>query len=340
MRKSAVSVLALFIVLGLAVGCSRTRSDQDISTDIKAKMFSDSQLKATNLDVQVKNGEVTLQGEVPSESARYNAFKLAGDTPGVKKVNDQMTVSMAEAPPAPEPAPTPQPAPRAARQTVRHATPAPAPTAAAPVAVAPPPPPDPVAAQPATPAPPPPPQPKQVEVPAGSTLSIRMIDSVDSETNHTGEIFKASLDAPIVVDNEVIVPAGTDVFVKLVTARSAGRISGQSELTLELVRMVFQGKSYSLVSSDYQQKGTSRGKRTAAMAGGGAGLGALIGAVAGGGKGAAIGAAVGAATGTGVQVATKGQQIKIPAETKLDFKLEQPVEISYLPGQNHSRRKP
>jgi hypothetical protein len=165
-----------------------------------------------------------------------------------------------------------------------------------------------------------------------------MIDSINSEINHSGEVFQASLDAPIVIDNEVVVPAGTDVYVRLVEARSAGHISGRSELRLELVRMQFQGKSYSLVSSDYTQVGTSRGKRTAAMTAGGAGLVALIGAVAGGGKGAAIGAAVGAASGAGVQAVTKGKQIQIPSETKIDFRLQHPVEITFYPEKNRSHR--
>ena len=165
-----------------------------------------------------------------------------------------------------------------------------------------------------------------------------MIDSIDSEINHTGEIFRTSLDAPVVIDNEIVVPSGTDVYVKLVEARSAGHMTGRSELGLELVRMQNQGKSYVLASNEYRQVGTSRGKRTAATIGGGAAIGAAIGAIAGGGKGAAIGAGVGAGTGTVVQAVTKGKQIKIPSETKLEFKLEQPVEISYFPEKNKSRR--
>jgi len=330
MRRSAKLLIPLLAVLVVAAGCSRGRNDQAITTDIQAKMFADPQLKAANLQITTQKGEVTLSGEVPSDAARYAAFKLASDTPGVTRVNDRMSVKMAEAtPPPPETKPDPPPAPR--RLTKRAAAPASTQTET----LAPPPPP--AAAAPAAAAPAPP-QPRVVEIPAGTTVSVRMIDSVDSAVNHSGEIFRASLDAPLVVDNEVVVPAGNDVFVKLVDVKSAGRISGRSELRMELVRMQFQGKSYVLQSSTYEQAGTSRGKRTAAMAGGGAGLGALIGAVAGGGKGAAIGAAVGAAAGTGVQVATKGQQIKIPSETKLDFRLEQPVEISYFPGKNKSKR--
>jgi hypothetical protein len=166
-----------------------------------------------------------------------------------------------------------------------------------------------------------------------------MIDSIDSEINHTGEVFHASLDAPLVMDNEIVVPTGTDVYVKLVEARSAGHISGRSELGLELVRMQFQSKSYVLESTEYKQVGASRGKRTAETIGGGAAIGAVIGAIAGGGKGAAIGAGVGAGSGTVLQAATRGKQIKIPSETKLEFRLQQPVEVRYFPEKNKSRRE-
>ncbi len=335
MRRSAILLVALVMALGLAVSCSRGRSDQQIATDIKAKMYSDPQLKTSSLDVFAKNGEVTLSGEVSSDAARYQAFKLASDTPGVHKVNDQMTVKTAELAPPPQTQPEPAPAPASARKLVRRTAAAPARLVEAPASA--PPPAQPVAA-PAPPAPPPPPQPKVVEISAGTPVTVRMIDAIDSEINHTGEIFRASLDAPLVVDNEIVVPTGTEVYVKLVEARSAGHMSGRSELELQLVRMQFQGKSYVLASNEYRQVGTSRGKRTAATVGGGAAVGAAIGAIAGGGKGAAIGAGVGAASGTVYQAATKGKQIKIPSETKLEFKLEQPVEVSYFPEKNKTRR--
>jgi len=110
-------------------------------------------------------------------------------------------------------------------------------------------------------------------------VRVQMIDGVDSSVNRAGEIFHASLAAPIVVDNQIVVPAGTDVYVKLTNAKSAGHLTGQSTLALELVRMEFQGKSYALASNDYTQTGSSRGKRTAETVGGGAVLGTLLGAV-------------------------------------------------------------
>jgi outer membrane lipoprotein SlyB len=116
-----------------------------------------------------------------------------------------------------------------------------------------------------------------------------------------------------------------------VSASSAGRMTGKSELHLELIKMEFQGRSYPLVSSTYSLAGDSRGKNTAKKVGAGAVIGTLIGAIAGGGKGAAIGAGVGAAGGGVYQAATRGKQVRIPSETKLDFQLDQPVTVTVMP---------
>src|SRR6266705_939197 len=309
MRKNKMAVLALVVMLTTSVSCSRIGkpSDDAISTDIKAKMCSEAALKAATVDVVSKHGEVTLTGQVPDDAARLAAYKIATETKGVSRVNDQMSVAVAEitvpqpATPAPEAAPAKRTArtkvPPKAEKSRQFAADSPTTAAGAPMA---------------TSAPPPPPQPVTVTVPANTIVTVRTIDSIDSKTNQAGQVFKASLDAPIVVDNRVIVPSGADAYVKLVDAKSAGRVTGRSELGLELSSIVFEGKTYSVVSSDVKQSGTSRGKQSAERIGGGAALGALIGAIAGGGKGAAIGAAVGGGAGTGVQVFTHGQQVKIP----------------------------
>ncbi len=333
--------LILLAVALLLAACGRTRTDAEIASDLKSRMFSEQQLRASNVEVTVAGGEVTLRGELPSDAARYLAFKLATETPGAAKIHDQMSVAQAQAASAATPAPAALPPAQAAalaapsrprnRKAVVREEPAAVPApAAAPAPVA--------AAAPTEPVKPKDPVPVRVEIPLRTPVAVRLIDGIDSEINHAGEIFAASLDAPIVVEGEVIVPAGTNVWVKLVDARAAGRMAGRSELRLELTRMEFQGKSYSLVSNTWEQRGASRGKRTAATVGGGAAIGAAIGAIAGGGKGAAIGAAIGAGAGTGVQAATKGQQVRIDSETRLDFRLEQAVEVSYFPDGNKSRR--
>jgi hypothetical protein len=180
-------------------------------------------------------------------------------------------------------------------------------------------------------APAPVPQPKDVLIPANTTMSVLMIDSVDSSVNHVGEIFHASLDAPILIGNEVVVPKGADVYVRLSSASQAGRLHGKSELTLELVKLEFQGRSYSLESSTYSASGTSQSKSTAQKVGAGAVIGSIIGAVVGRGKGAAIGAAAGAGAGGVYQGSQKAQQVKVPSETRLDFLLDQPVTVTVMP---------
>ena len=166
-----------------------------------------------------------------------------------------------------------------------------------------------------------------VTIPAGESLLVRMIDGVDSSKNHVGDIFHASLETDLTVNGVLVARKGTDVYGRLAEAKEAGHIAGSSELMLELTRIVIDGRDYPVVSSDYTLQGKGRGKNTAEKVGGGAALGAIIGAIAGGGKGAAIGAGVGAGAGGAVQVLTRGQQVKVPSETLLEFRLQQPVTV-------------
>ena len=166
-----------------------------------------------------------------------------------------------------------------------------------------------------------------IELPAGTDLVVRMIDSVDSETNRIGQTFNASLDEPVMLNGETVIPRGADVVVKLVDDKESGKLTGRTELTLDLVSMRVNGRMVDINTQSVTQSSSGRGSRTAKMATGGAALGAIIGAIAGGGKGAAIGAAGGAGAGTAAQVATKGQRVHIPSETRLTFQLENSVKI-------------
>ncbi len=167
-----------------------------------------------------------------------------------------------------------------------------------------------------------------VELPAGTNLVVRMIDAVDSEVNRVGQTFAASLDEPVRNTNgEELIPRGADIVVKLVDSKESGKLTGRSELTLDLVSIRVNGQPVDVNTQTVTQESSSRGERTAKVAGGTAALGAIIGAIAGGGKGAAVGAAAGGAAGAGAQVITKGQQVRIPSETRLTFVLDNPVRI-------------
>jgi hypothetical protein len=130
------------------------------------------------------------------------------------------------------------------------------------------------------------------------------------------------------VDGTVVAAKGSEVYGRLTESKKSGTFSGSSQLRLELTGIAMNGQTVPLVTGDYELKGKSRGASTAKRTIGGAAVGGIIGAIAGGGKGAGIGAAVGGGAGAGSEIVTKGDQVKVPSETLLDFTLQQDVTIS------------
>ena len=337
-------VIVLLIALGIAVGCSKAFNDAQMTSDIQAKLNADSGLQGKALTVQADKGTVTLSGTVDDEAQREAAARYAASEAGVKQVVNNLQVqppaspvqAAQSAPPAEEPKPAPAAKPHhshkaaqdSAGSTVDHSA-----------SAAPPPPPAPAA--PATPPPPPPPPPPQkVSIPSGTALAVRLVDPIDSEKNQAGDTFHATLNNPITIDGQVVIPSGSDVTGHLADVKSAGKFAGQSQVVLQLDSLSSSGQTYNIQTDQFKKQGSSRGKNTAEKVGAGAGIGALIGALAGGGKGAAIGAAAGGGVGGGVQAATKGQQIKLASETVLNFTLQAPVTvIATAQGPNTGRQK-
>lgn len=175
---------------------------------------------------------------------------------------------------------------------------------------------------------PPAPKIQQVTLPAGTLIPVRTIDSVDSRTDQVGQTFRASIDSDVTIDNQIVVPKGAEARLKLIRVSSAGEIRGKSELQLQLDRIVVGKNSYAVVSNVVERAAAAEGPKTARDIAIGAAIGTAIGAIAGGKKGAAIGAGVGAGSGAAVAAITKGEQVLVQSETRLEFRLEQPVEIS------------
>jgi hypothetical protein len=333
------------VLIAVAVGCSKAPDDIQIANSIQAKINADSGLQGKQLGVQTVNGTVTLSGTVDNNAQRDAAVRYAASEGGVKQVinNLQITpapVQSARAIPArekrkPTPAKPRREPPKSddsaaatadQQPEVAIAAPAPPPTlapASSPATVLIPPPSQP-SSPPAVPTLPPP---QKVTLPDGTALSVRLIDSIDSERNQLGDTFHATLNAPITQDGVVVIPSGSDVQGHLVDVKSAGRFAGKSVVVLQLDSVSAGGQTYTIQTDQFSRDGSSRGKNTAEKVGAGAGIGAIIGALAGGGKGAAIGAAAGGGLGGGVQAATKGQQIKLPSETVLNFTLQVPLTV-------------
>ena len=343
-------ILPLAAVLALAVACSKTPNDAQVTSEIQARLGSDSGLQNKQLTVQAANGTVTLSGTVDNDAQREAAAKYAASQPGVKTVINNLQVgtmaaatdvkpspeSEASAAPA-QPAPT-EPAPpkskpvstkkhhheSASRDQIAYQSAPPA-QSAAPMPAS-----DPqaAAAPAATPAPPPPPpEPQKVTIPSGTSLPVRLVDAISSATAQTGDTFHATLDSPVAIDGDVVIPAHYDVEGHIIAAQSSGKFAGQALLELQLDRIKVGDRWYNVQTDHFKQQTGSRGKNTAEKVGGGAIAGAILGGIFGGGKGAAIGSVAGAGAGGGVQAASKKPDIKLSSERILTFALQAPVTI-------------
>ena len=166
-----------------------------------------------------------------------------------------------------------------------------------------------------------------VMIAAGTLLRVRTIDNIDVDSSKAGAKYRASLDDPIMVGGAVVVPKGADATMQAVQVQQSGKMKGSDLIQLKLISVSVRGRTYPVVTSVVESKGKGEGKATARKTAGGAGLGALIGGIAGGGKGALIGVAAGAAT--GAIVSASGQQhLKVPSETRLEFKLESALKVN------------
>jgi hypothetical protein len=334
-KASLYAILMLAMALGVLAGCSRkaTPTDAQIAIEIQSKLYSDSAIQSRQIEVQAANGVVTLNGQVGNDAERAAAAGDAATVEGVKTVVNNLQVQQAEVS-APAPGAqltrrmTPRPSPakpgklsmsQSNRASHRRQSENDADNAGAGALVADDIAPDASAEQTPPPPSPPPAPPKKVTVPAGTQLTIRLDNPLDSERNQVGDTFHGSLSNPIMLDGETVIPSGAEVVGRVDDVKSAGRFAGNSVLTLELTSLSVNGKTYNIQTNRWTRAGNGQGKSTATKVGVGTAAGAVLGGIFGGGKGAAIGAAAGAGAGTGVAASKKGQQIQLPAEAVLNF---------------------
>src|SRR5271170_1963215 len=331
------TLTALIIGLGLA-GCKSSSpapptDDASLTAAVQSRIAGDGAISAEPIQSAVQNRIATLTGSVSSEAARSLAAADAAQVPGIKTVVDNLTVPapppivaaatspvvpapLAPMPPKPKPVPTVKPKPA---QVVRDESPADVPPPpVAPVGPAPTP------AQELPPAPPPPPPPpafRDVTVPAGTTIPIRINQTLDSATTQQGENFSSTIAADVIMDGLAVFRQGTSVNGRVVAVQEAAHYKGSSLLTIELTSITRHDEKLSITTDPYSVQGKGRGANTAEKVGGGAAVGAILGGILGGGKGAAIGAAAGGGVGAGANTITRGEQVQIPSETLIRFNL-------------------
>jgi hypothetical protein len=346
------ATLSLALVLAGCKGTAPATDDASLNTQVQAHLFADQNLSGQAIQASVAGGVVTLSGTVNSDSARTLASNDAAKVAGIKTVVNNIVVqpSMAaqQAPPPPQAAPAPQPAPviprdhdrdrdrnRANKPSAKESW-QPAPVVRNTPAPRPMPQQNPAPVQQAQLPPPPPPPPAPVEhnitLPSGTAIPVRITQTLDSATTQTGDKFTGAVASDIIVDGMVVLPQGTPVTGHVDEAKDAAHYKGSSSLVISLTSISRKGERIQVATDAYTKQGEGRGKNTAEKVGGGAAVGAILGGILGGGKGAAIGAAAGGGVGAGANTVTRGQQVQIPSETVVRFRLSDAIIVHVVTG--------
>jgi hypothetical protein len=330
-RQYTIAALAAIVLTIGTAGC-RTKpatpavDDASLTAALQSRIAGDSALSTESIQTSVQDGVATLTGNVSSEAARSLAAADAAQIAGIRTVVNNLTVQPAAQQSTPAVAAvTPSPAPVVPKRPARVAPkPEPAPPAV-PIERQPP---TPAVAQqpapppaPATPPPPPPPTFRDVTIASGTTIPVRITQTLDSATTQQGQSFSGTIATDVMVDGLVAIKQGTNVTGRVSAVQEAAHYKGSSLLTVELTSINRRGESLAVTSDPYSVQGKGRGANTAAKVGGGAAVGAILGGIIGRGSGAAIGAASGGALGAGANTITRGQQVQIPSESLINFKL-------------------
>jgi hypothetical protein len=280
-----VAAATMMLALVMLAGC---KSKQDAAIDAAKK-----QAAATGQAQQVistdKSGNVTsttVQPPAPGQTAQA--------------VTTTVTPAAAVAANTPATAPVSTGQPVTAGQTDASGQPVPAPSpGGAPIV-----------------------RPADVNVAAGTNLTIRINEHISVKTSHAGDRFDGEVVDPVVGENnQVVIPKGTPVSGVVVASHRRGHFRGSSILELRLTYLTLNGTRYRLDTGDLTQTKKGKGKRSAAIIGGGAGVGMLVGGVATGGVGLLVGGLVGGGGGTLLSGLTGNRDIEIPAESIVRFKL-------------------
>lgn len=345
--KSAIVALA-FSLAASFTGCKSKApvvDDSALAAQVQARIAGDQNLGGQNIQSSVSNGVVTLNGTVSDDTARSLAGSDAAQVSGIRTVVNNLVVpapaaaaTVAAEPPAPvRPEKIAKPTPVISNRAAVPAAPIvrsnqpPAPIQQAPA---------PVAHTQAPPPPPPAPVVRTITLPVGTDLPVRITQTLDSASTQTGDKFTGVVASDIIVDGMVVLPQGTPVTGHVDSAHDATHFKGSSLLSISLTSISRKGDRIAVSTEPYTKEGQGRGKNTAEKVGGGAAVGAILGGIFGGGKGAAIGAAAGGGLGAGANTITKGQQVQIPSESIVRFKLADAVMLHVTSSPNGSQSAP
>jgi hypothetical protein len=167
-----------------------------------------------------------------------------------------------------------------------------------------------------------------IELPAGTSLPLQLTTTVASDTSAVEDPVSARVTRDVEVRGEVVVPEGSTVAGRVTYAQESGKVKGLAGLTVRFYTLTIGARTYDIAAEPVRRQAQSTKGKDAQKIGIGAGAGAVVGGLLGGRKGAAIGAAAGGAGGTGVVLATKGEEVRLPSGTALNLTLTDPLTVT------------
>lgn len=168
---------------------------------------------------------------------------------------------------------------------------------------------------------------RNVILPAGTALPLKLASPVASDTSQVEDAVRATLREGVTVDGEPVLPAGTELLGHVIDVERSGRVKGRARVALRFTMLAYEGDEYDVRSEAIERVANATKAKDAAKVGIGAGAGAAVGAILGGGSGAAKGAAIGAAAGTGTVLATRGEEVRLDAGAPLVTRLTSPLQV-------------
>jgi hypothetical protein len=262
-----ISVAITFAsVLGSAAIAQQTPTDTKILHDATTALANEQAFQGLQIVPTVSRGTVTLTGTVSSPGDKVLAGMEVGQIRGVKTVLNNLDVGGA---PVANP-----PGPDASQDQALASDVA---------AIF-----------------------DDTQIPAGSALTIRLVDAITTKTAKAGDKFRGTVPSDLYVNGALVLPAGTTVLGRVVSAKPLGRWVGQAELSLELMTIQLptpdgKGRSVDIATDPLESagKGSNAGAVAGALASGPSGFGGI----------------------------TAGSQIELRAGAVLQFSVAAPVTI-------------
>jgi hypothetical protein len=168
---------------------------------------------------------------------------------------------------------------------------------------------------------------REVTLPAGTTLRLRLQSAVASDSSRVEDAVRAELREAVSVEGGAVLPAGTELMGNVTNVERSGRVKGRAQLSYRFNRLNYDGEEYQIATAPLAHQAEATKGEDATKIAIGAGAGAAIGALLGGGDGAAKGAAIGGAAGTGTVLATRGEEVRLGPGAQVTTRLTAPLTV-------------